>query len=59
MSRTAINVCGDLVTAIVMDRWVGSKTGHQKEIEEELKRETIRMETGEDVLTNQSSQAGK
>jgi Na+/H+-dicarboxylate symporter len=59
MSRTAINVCGDLTTATLMDKWVGSKTGHQKEIEDELIRENIRMETGEDVLTNQFSPEGK
>ena len=51
MSRTAINVSGDLVAAKLMDRWVGGKTSYKDEIEGQAVRETIREETGEDVLT--------
>lgn len=51
MSRTAINVSGDLVTAKLMDIWVGSKSSHHQEIAAERQRERIRKETGEDVLT--------
>lgn len=51
MSRTAINVSGDLVTAKLMDIWVGSKLSHHEEVAAELNREQIRSKTGEDVLT--------
>lgn len=50
MSRTAINVSGDLVAAMLMDRWVGSSTSFNDEITEEAMYEKIRKETGEDVL---------
>ena len=52
MSRTAINVSGDLVAAKLMDRWVGSKTSFKDEIIGQSMREGIRKETGEDVLTS-------
>jgi len=51
MSRTAINVSGDLVTAKLMDKWVGGKSTHHEEVIAEARREQIRDETGEDVLT--------
>ena len=51
MSRTAINVSGDLVTAKLMDVWVGGKLSHGEELAAELDRERTRSETGEDVLT--------
>ncbi len=51
MCRTAINVSGDLVTAKLMDVWVGSKVSRKEEMIAEIKRERIRKETGEDVLT--------
>lgn len=51
MSRTAINVSGDLVAAKVMDRWVGAKATFKDELIEEAMREDIREKTGEDVLT--------
>lgn len=50
MSRTAINVSGDLVAAKMMDLWVGSKLSHSEEITAEQQRELICEETGEDVL---------
>lgn len=52
MSRTAINVSGDLVTAKLMDSWVGSSLSHHEEQLAEQQREQIRLQTGEDVLTN-------
>lgn len=55
MSRTAVNVSGDLVAAMLMDRWVGSKLERKEEIREEMRRERIRSETGEDVLTNEGT----
>jgi Na+/H+-dicarboxylate symporter len=51
MSRTAINVCGDLVAAKLMDRWVGAKASLKDELIQEAMHETIRDETGQDVLT--------
>jgi Na+/H+-dicarboxylate symporter len=51
MSRTAINVSGDLVAARVMDRWVGAKATLKDELIEEAMHEDIREKTGEDVLT--------
>ena len=50
MSRTAINVSGDLVTAKLMDVWVGSKVSRKAEVIAEIKQERVRRETGEDVL---------
>jgi len=50
MSRTAINVSGDLVAAKIMDRWVGSKSSLNDELIDEAMYENIRKETGEDVL---------
>lgn len=52
MSRTAINVSGDLVAAKLMDSWVGSKAGRKQEIIAESKRERIREQTGQDVITD-------
>lgn len=51
MSRTAINVCGDLVTAQLMDAWVGGKTSAHQQLKAEARRELERARTGADVLT--------
>ena len=51
MSRTAINVAGDLVAAKLMDRWVGAKASLNEELIDEAMHESIRAETGEDVIT--------
>ena len=51
MSRTAINVSGDLVAAKLMDRWVGAKASLNDELIEQAMHESIREETGQDVLT--------
>jgi len=51
MCRTAINVSGDLVTAKLMDTWVGGTLSHREEEIAEQQRERIRKQTGEDVLT--------
>lgn len=52
MSRTAINVCGDLVAAKLMDRWVGGKTTAEEQIAAERRREEIRTATGQDVISD-------
>lgn len=51
MSRTAINVSGDLVAAKLMDRWVGAKASLDDELIAQERYEGIRKQTGEDVLT--------
>lgn len=51
MSRTAINVMGDLVAAKLMDQWVGGAQPLETELEQQNQREIIREKTGEDVLT--------
>lgn len=52
MSRTAINVCGDLVAAKLMDRWVGGKTTAEEQAAAEVVREEVRTATGQDVISN-------
>lgn len=51
MSRTAINVTGDLVAAKLMDQWIGSEQSLESELAQQEKHETIRHKTGEDVIT--------
>lgn len=53
MSRTAINVCGDLVAARLMDSWAGGKASLNDELIAEAMHEAIREETGQDVLTRE------
>jgi Na+/H+-dicarboxylate symporter len=58
MSRTAINVSGDLVAAKLMDVWVGASTSLHDELAEEARHETIRVQTGEDVLIRKDRDGG-
>ena len=50
MSRTAINVSGDIVACKLMDRWIGSSMTAEQERAEQAAREAERRETGADVL---------
>ena len=50
MSRTAINVTGDLVACAVMDEGVGGKKSAELQLAGEEKREETREKSGEDVL---------
>ncbi|MDX1486430.1 MAG: dicarboxylate/amino acid:cation symporter, partial [Alphaproteobacteria bacterium] len=50
MSRTAINVNGDLVASTVMDRWVGGERTYQEEMADEEAHERLRAETGQDIV---------
>ncbi len=50
MSRTAINVTGDLAACAVMDEWVGGKKSAELQLAGEEKREETREKSGEDVL---------
>jgi Na+/H+-dicarboxylate symporter len=54
MSRTAVNVTGDLAACIVMDRWVGSHRTADEERAAETKREERRAVSGEDVIDDSS-----
>ncbi len=55
MSRTMCNVTGDLVAAVVMDRWVGGSRGHIDEAVEEQQLDAQRARTGEDVIVHPAS----
>lgn len=50
MSRTTLNVAGDMVASIVLDRLLGTRFAGLREIVEEQRREEERLETGEDVI---------
>ncbi|WP_438958080.1 dicarboxylate/amino acid:cation symporter [Porticoccus sp.] len=59
MCRTAINVSGDLVTAKLMDQWVGGSLSHHAEQLKEQQQEIVRQQTGEDVLTTTGNPRGE
>jgi Na+/H+-dicarboxylate symporters len=50
MSRTAVNVTGDLVTCVVMDKWVRGKKTANEEFIEVAKHEAQRRALDEDVI---------
>ncbi|WP_340818993.1 dicarboxylate/amino acid:cation symporter [Methanolobus sp. WCC4] len=52
MSRTAVNVTGDLVTCVIMDKWVSGKKTANEEFIEVANREAQRRVLGEDVIVN-------
>ncbi|MGM0653270.1 MAG: dicarboxylate/amino acid:cation symporter [Bacillota bacterium] len=53
MSRTAVNVTGDLTACLVMDRWVGGKRTAEEERQEEMKRHEKRTCDGEDIICDE------
>lgn len=53
MSRTTVNVTGDLTACLVMDRWVGGKRTAEEERSEELKRYEKRACEGENVVCDE------
>ncbi len=53
MSRTAVNVTGDLTACLVMDRWVGGTRTAEEERLEEVKRNEKRECDGEDVICDE------
>ena len=55
MSRTVINVSGDLVAAVLMDRWVGGSKTKSAEWAEEVEREKQREISGADVVLNKKT----
>ncbi|MDH5546245.1 MAG: dicarboxylate/amino acid:cation symporter [Gammaproteobacteria bacterium] len=50
MSRTAINVSGDLIAAKVMDKWVGGSTSAEESLAQQEMLQRIREKSGEDVI---------
>ncbi len=57
MSRTALNVSGDLVASLLMDRWVGSSKTAEAELAAEAKREKLRARTGADIVVEKPKSA--
>ena len=53
MSRTMLNVTGDLTAAVVMDRWIGGEKSYEQQVEEEMRLEQIRIETRADVIIDE------
>lgn len=58
MSRTAINVSGDLVATVLMDRWVGGSSSAEEEQAAEALREAQRESEGADVVVEPSRPGG-
>lgn len=56
MSRTAINVSGDLTACVVMNRWVGAKMTPEEEAQREETLERKRQETGDDVVLDDEAE---
>jgi len=50
--RCVLNVTGDLVAAVVMDRALPSETTKEEELRAEARLEAERARTGEDVIAN-------
>lgn len=55
MSRTAVNVAGDLTACVLMDRWVGSKRSLSDELAEQSAQEWQRAVTRRDVIVQPPS----
>jgi Na+/H+-dicarboxylate symporter len=54
MSRTAINVAGDLVASVLMDRWIGGPRTQRAELRVERALERERAESGQDVIVKRT-----
>ncbi|MCP5468785.1 MAG: dicarboxylate/amino acid:cation symporter [Deltaproteobacteria bacterium] len=54
MSRTALNVTGDLVATLILNKFVGGKKSAQQELEKEKHLEIERSKKGEDVIIKKS-----
>ena len=55
MSRTAVNVAGDLTACVVMDRWVGGTLSSEEEQQRQDERQAQRAAIGVDVLVDPSA----
>ena len=54
MSRTAINVAGDLVACIAVNKWVEAPTSSEEQMAVRREREAKREQTGQDVLVDRA-----
>lgn len=54
MSRSMMNVAGDVTACLLMDRWVGGKRSASEQLAEESAREWQRTATGRDALLRPS-----
>jgi Na+/H+-dicarboxylate symporter len=54
MSRTAVNVTGDLTACAVLDRWVGGHATREEQLQQEEALDLRREQSGEDVITERS-----
>jgi Na+/H+-dicarboxylate symporter len=54
MSRTAVNVAGDLTACVVMDRWVGGTLSSEEEQLRQEEHQALRAAAGVDVLVEPS-----
>jgi Na+/H+-dicarboxylate symporter len=52
MSRTSVNVTGDIVACAVVDRWIGEENSAEKEFQEARILDRERRIAGEDVIVN-------
>ena len=50
MSRTSINVTGDLIACLALDRWVGATRSADEELDDDAKLQARRRESGEDII---------
>lgn len=55
MSRTAINVTGDLVAAKLMNQWIGGRLSLESEVAKQEQHDKYRGATGEDVITEKTT----
>lgn len=57
MSRTAVNVAGDLVDSVLMHRCGSAATSLRTELRKEAKHGKLRARTGEDVVIDEPGTA--
>lgn len=50
MSRTSLNVAGDVVACLVMDKWVGSSSTSDEEARQQSREQVARFTSNEDVI---------
>lgn len=54
MTRTAVNVAGDLTACVVMDRWIGGRRSSEEEQQRQEEHQVKRTAIGVDVLVEPS-----
>mgnify|MGYP003624196364 CR=1 FL=1 len=50
MCRTSVNVAGDMVACVVMDKWVGGENSHEEERRQQQELQQQRRQSGEDLM---------